>query len=195
MMIIFGLLILLFSMWAFLVLNKKCDKIDSKVYEKIKFRTVKTKILQRLTDLADTKFFVLFSVLIIIIGRNKKALVIVSLLIIDALIIEVLKRIFRRERPNIKRLVEETGYSFPSGHMTSATCFYGFIIFLVVISGMVLVWKVVLSLALSLFILVIGYSRIYLGVHYFSDVVGGLLVGSAYLTGFIYVVFRVLTLF
>lgn len=195
MLVIMGILFLLFGLWSFLVFRIRINKLDDKIYNLVKFRDFKTKFLKIVTNFADTKFFVVLAILILLIGRNKMALTIVCLLIIDALIIEILKKIFRRERPNIKRLVYEKGYSFPSGHTTSATCFYGFIIFLVSISGFSLSLKIILGVVLVLFILTIGYSRIYLGVHYFSDVIGGLLVGSLYLITFIYIVFNLLALY
>ena len=97
------------------------------------------------------------------------------------LVNQVIKHIIRRPRPNVLRLVEESGYSFPSGHSMVSMAFYGIIIYLVYknVSNKYLKW--ILIILLSLLILSIGFSRIYVGVHYFTDVAGGFLLGLAYL--------------
>ena len=96
-----------------------------------------------------------------------------------------LKSLFVRPRPqDVLVLAVETGYSFPSGHTMSAACFYGFLIFLLVklVSGKPL--RLVLSGLLSAIIVLVCASRIYLGVHYASDVLGGLLISVVYLVAY-----------
>ncbi|QQE72661.1 phosphatase PAP2 family protein [Brevibacillus composti] len=93
----------------------------------------------------------------------------------------LLKWIFQRERPTLHRLIEETGYSFPSGHSMNAIILYGMI-------GMLCylflknVWpKLLIVFGALLLILLIGNSRIYLGVHYPSDVAAGFAAGGVWL--------------
>jgi len=98
----------------------------------------------------------------------------------------MLKRFIDRARPGIEHLVSVKTLSYPSGHAMSAMAFYGFLIFLVYTFKINKVAKFFLILTLSLLILSIGISRIYLGVHFPSDIAGG------FIAGFIWVVFCVL---
>lgn len=88
-----------------------------------------------------------------------------------------LKRFFDRARPEIEHLVIVKTLSYPSGHAMSAMAFYGFIIYLVYKLRAHFLVKFALILSLSILILSIGISRIYLGVHYPSDVLGGFIAG------------------
>lgn len=85
-------------------------------------------------------------------------------------------------------LVEESGYSFPSGHSFVSIAFYGFLIYLIINSKLKKQTKIVLSIVLASLILLIGISRIYLGVHYPSDVTAGFIGGAIYLMIFIEIV-------
>lgn len=94
------------------------------------------------------------------------------------------KTVFRRARPDVLRLVQASGYSFPSGHSMISAAFYGLLIYLCVVF-IKPPWSRIVSAVLALLILAIGVSRIYLGVHYASDVVGGFLAGISWLAMFI----------
>jgi undecaprenyl-diphosphatase len=187
MIIITILLLILFILWAINMKKGNLTKIDTLIYKKIKFKNIKTILLKIITTFASSIFLILMGLIIFLTLKNRKlAWIIIILLISECILNWTLKQIFKRERPNIKRLVNEKGYSFPSGHTTSATCFYGFIIFLISISSFNILLKLLFIILLISFIISIGYSRIYLGVHYFSDVVGGLLFGSSYLIIYVY---------
>lgn len=98
----------------------------------------------------------------------------------------VLKRFINRARPGIEHLVSVETLSYPSGHAMSAMAFYGFIIYLFYKFKMNKFLKYGVIVFLVLLILSIGLSRIYLGVHYPSDIAGG------FIAGFIWVIFCVL---
>ena len=193
MIISFIFLFIVFLIWSILMLKGILNKIDSAFYNKIKITNWKTNLWKLVTLLADAKLIVIFCILLLILIPNKRiSLTIIINMIIMWVLIGTLKRIFKRERPNINRLVNEKGYSYPSGHTMTATCFYGFLIFLIIISNIIIPLKTVLIILLSLIILLVGYTRIYLGVHYLSDVVGAILFGSSYLLLYIFFTYFIL---
>lgn len=95
----------------------------------------------------------------------------------------ILKQMFHRVRPDQLKLIEIGGYSFPSGHSMTAMIFYGFIIYLSI--RYFRHWfKYCIAGILGVLIVAIGISRIYLGVHYASDVLGGFIIGLGWLVIF-----------
>jgi undecaprenyl-diphosphatase len=92
-----------------------------------------------------------------------------------------LKHLFDRERPLVPLLEEARGLSFPSGHALMSVTFYGLIIYIVFKGFKNTPLKWTLISLLLLIILTIGFSRIYLRVHYASDVIAGLCVGLLWL--------------
>ena len=187
-------LFILFILWTILLVKGRLSRIDNIVYNKIKLNNKKTIFFKYFTNLASTKYFIIICLLLIIFLKNKLALLISIAMIIDAIIVFIAKHIIKRERPNINRIVEEKGYSYPSGHTFSATCFYGLIIFLITMSSLSLGYQILITIPLISIILLIGFSRIYLGVHYFSDCIGGLLLSSSYIILYVYLVYDVLKL-
>ena len=142
-----------------------------------------TPIAKVITNFAGMFVLIGISVISLIIIKNKKiGLAIFGNLGLSALLNFVLKNIIQRPRPTEFRIIDEKGYSFPSGHSMVSMAFYGFIIYLIYknIKNKYLKW-ISISL-LSLLIFLIGISRIYLGVHYTSDVLAGFLISIAYLT-------------
>ncbi|MBT2293629.1 phosphatase PAP2 family protein [Paenibacillus albidus] len=93
----------------------------------------------------------------------------------------VMKLLFHRERPNINRIIEEVGYSFPSGHSMAAFSLYGALTYLLWRHMRVRNERIVLIVLVVFMTMGIGWSRIYLGVHYPSDVIGGYLASGAWL--------------
>lgn len=92
-----------------------------------------------------------------------------------------LKSYFERTRPEeIFRLVNVQGYSYPSGHSLSASAVYFTLAILACEAVKNKLGKSILVILFALLIVMIGSSRIYLGVHYFSDVTAGILLGAAW---------------
>lgn len=177
------LCLILFSVICYVVLSYDSLVIDTKVYSFISDNIMSdgiTSVLKVITELGGVAFIVLAGVLIFMFCKKIRWFVTFDLVGVT-LINQVIKHIVRRPRPNVLRLVEEDGYSFPSGHSMVSMAFYGIIIYLVYknVTNKYLKWTLITLL--SLLILSIGFSRIYVGVHYFTDVVGGFLLGLAYL--------------
>jgi hypothetical protein len=177
------LCLILFSIICYGVLSYDSLVIDTKVYSFITNNIMNdelTLILKAITELGGVAFTVLAGVLIFMFCKKNRWFITIDLVGVT-LVNQVIKHIIRRPRPNVLRLVEESGYSFPSGHSMVSMAFYGIIIYLIYknVSNKYLKW--ILIILLSLLILSIGFSRIYVGVHYFTDVAGGFLLGLAYL--------------
>ena len=98
-------------------------------------------------------------------------------LALAGILIVTFKNIYQRPRPEILHLVEEKGFSFPSGHSLAVTIMIGTLI--VILSQRIknTVWRKIVQILLSLYIVSVLVSRIYLGVHYPSDVIASLCVG------------------
>ena len=99
----------------------------------------------------------------------------------SVVVMSLLKLYFSRTRPLTPILQEVQGFSFPSGHAMSAMTFYGLLIYLVYRYIQGAIPKSLLVGFLALFILLIGISRIYLRVHYTSDVLAGFAMGIIWL--------------
>ncbi|GAA3404372.1 phosphatase PAP2 family protein [Paenibacillus hodogayensis] len=120
--------------------------------------------------------WVLYSAL----GHRRELLLLGIAMAGSGLLNYLLKLAFQRARPNIHRIMEVNGYSFPSGHSMAAFSLYATIAYLLWRHIPSASGRVILILVSSLFILIIGISRIYLGVHYPSDVIGGYLASGCW---------------
>lgn len=87
------------------------------------------------------------------------------------------KNIFDRERPTLLRLIDITGFSFPSGHAMGSTSYFGSIIYILNRTDSGLSKGILIGLAASL-ILMVSTSRVYLGVHYPTDIIAGIIGGA-----------------
>ena len=152
-----------------------------------------TDIFTIVTNLGGAYALLAITTLLVLIKKNKKTSLFIAInLIIVFLTSQVFKFVFRRSRPAEIFLVSATGYSYPSGHMMVSSAFYFYILYLICITIKNRILKIILSIMTVILILLIGFSRIYLGVHYLSDILGGLFLAIAYLMLFLRVTNKVL---
>lgn len=125
---------------------------------------------------------ILLTFILTFIIKNKKICLLVGVnLVVITILNQILKAIVQRPRPSEYRIINESGYSFPSGHSMISMAFYGFFIYLIYKNIKNNYVKISLIIILTLLIIMIGISRVYLGVHYISDVCAGFLVSLSFL--------------
>ena len=141
-----------------------------------------TPIAKLITNFGGALVLIGTTIILVISIRNRRIglSIIANLGIITGLNL-LLKQIVQRPRPTEYRIVNETGYSFPSGHSMVSMAFYGFLIYLIYKYVKNQYLKIGLITFLSILIISIGISRIYLGVHYTSDVMAGFCISVSYL--------------
>jgi undecaprenyl-diphosphatase len=115
--------------------------------------------------------------------KKKKwfAIRIAALALSSLLLKFILKLSFQRDRPDIPVIKKVAGYSFPSGHALIGVVFYGLVIFVIWHEVKQKWLKILLTVFFVVLILLIGFSRVYLRVHYASDVIAGFAVGFIWL--------------
>ena len=171
----------------------KGDIIGYKIISTFLISDFTTPIAKFITNFGGAIFLIILTITLFILIKNKKIglSIILNLIVITGLN-QILKYILQRPRPTEYRLIEETGFSFPSGHSMVSMAFYGYLIYFIYkyVKNKDLKW--ISIVLLSILICSIGISRIYLGVHYTSDVLGGFLISLSYLIVYTLIVNRYL---
>ena len=145
-----------------------------------------TPIIKIITWFGSATCLLPLTLILFIVIKNKKTGLLIGLnLCIITILNQMLKFILQRPRPTEYRIINETGYSFPSGHSMVSMAFYGFLIYLIYKNVKNKYLKVTLISILAILTVSIGISRIYLGVHYTSDVCAGFLISISYLVLYI----------
>lgn len=145
-----------------------------------------TKIMQFITSFGSFIMIGIIIVLLSIFVKNKKVVFLLAFnTLIIVLINDFLKFVVHRPRPSGYNLINESNYSFPSGHSMVSTFFYGFIIYMVYKYIKNKKLKIALISLLSILIVLICISRIYLGVHYLSDTIAGFTLSLIYIQIFL----------
>ena len=173
------------------VLDKEIEQLDNMIYTWLSniIKEPITTFAKIITTMGAGYVIIPLCILsVIYFWKKKEANYIVINLITIFLSNQLLKRIVERPRPEGFRIVEELGYSFPSGHSMVSMAFYGLFIYFIYkkVKNKYIKWTSIILLALL--IILIGLSRIYLGVHYASDVLAGFLLAISYLGLFTHII-------
>ena len=166
--------LVLFIADYFLVVNGWMKTIDQFIFELLRsFASEQlTMIFKFITNLGSF-FGILIVILLVFLVNRKVSYICLGASIIQVLLNMAIKAIVRRPRPNVDVFIRETNYSFPSGHAMAITCLYGLLIYYLYKSK--IKYRKLLITVCILIIVLVSLSRVYLGVHYFSDIIGGIL--------------------
>ena len=178
----------IFIIWTILVFTKIINPLDELVESfiiGIRNDNI-TKIMINMTNLGSAYSLIVISILLFFFIKNKKIpLSIIINLVTVFFTSQIFKFIFRRSRPNGIFLVDASGYSYPSGHTMVSFAFYIYLLYLLCKKIDNKLVKILLTIFTTILLALIAFSRIYLGVHYLSDIIGGLLLGTTYIILFI----------
>ena len=174
-----GSLSILFILLLILIKTNSIESFDTSIYNLVAMHINAnlTDFFKFMTFLGEgvsiASFCVLALIVTFILKKRNIGLIVAGCVTFNSLFSEGLKRIIQRPRPEILRLINESSYSFPSSHTLASVSLCGILIYFILKSEWDRNVKIIISSLLVLFPLLIGISRIYLGVHNASDVLGG----------------------
>lgn len=145
-----------------------------------------TGVMKIITNFGGVLVFLVFLVIVFLLVPDKKIGLFMSINLLIAYIFSVImKNIFRRERPLVMLIDRPFDFSFPSGHTMCSVAFYGFLIYVVNRKVDNVNIRIVINIILVIIMILVPFSRLYLGVHFFTDVLAGLALGFVCLLCFI----------
>ena len=180
-----ALLLIFILVWVVFVYGR--NSFDQKIFSLITphITETRTRVMRFISFLAKHTFLIPLIFLLItyfLIKKNKwMAIRTATVLLSSLLLMSILKRLIQRERPPDPLIEGITNFSFPSGHAFMSVAFYGLLIWFasVYISN---TWTRRLVICFLLLVIAsIGFSRIYLRVHYATDVIAGICIGFVWL--------------
>lgn len=167
---------------------RKHKPIDMMIFDRIKPRvnTINNKIMLFITFLGKHQFLIpanliLIFFFIVVKKQTWFSIRVITIAISSLVLMLLLKQLFQRKRPLSPLLKAAKGLSFPSGHAIMAVTFYGLLIYILQHTITIDWLKWILFILVVGLIILIGFSRIYLRVHYASDVLGGFIIGLLWL--------------
>ncbi|HZJ82954.1 MAG TPA: phosphatase PAP2 family protein [Clostridia bacterium] len=182
------MLMIAFRWIALGVMNDKLNIMDSNIYNFVfSYQSgLMNRIMVFISFLGSASFLGIVAVMVFWILLKIKKHYWDSLFILFNplgvwLVNKLLKSIYQRERPNLEHLDKVTGYSFPSGHAMVSFAFYGFLAYIAFLNIENRKLRYPIMAMFILLALSIGISRVYLGVHYASDIIGGFIGGGAWI--------------
>ena len=173
--VLIGVLSIIFLTIMILVLLNQIDFLDTPIYQGIyQLRNnIWDSIFKSITRFGNILTVLCISIVLMLTMNKKNQFIFGINIILNVLSNQMLKNIIQRPRPDHIKLIVQSGYSFPSGHAMISIALYGFIIYLIAKKPYNKYIKIISISLLILLILGIGCSRIYVGVHYPSDVISG----------------------
>lgn len=161
-----------------LIVNGWMKIIDQFVFESLRFFASDQlkEIFKIITNLGSF-WGILIVIFLVFLVNRKVSYICLGASIIQTSLNRVIKAIVRRPRPNVDVFIRENNFSFPSGHAMAITCLYGLLIYYLYKSE--IRYRKLLIVICVLIIVLVSLSRVYLGVHYFSDIIGGILLSSS----------------
>lgn len=183
--------LLLFAVIAYFVVSNESvlSAIDQPIQQLLRGtltpeKTIFFKYFTKFGNTATIAFLFIISFLVLYIKLKDKVAsywLAINTVLISGIGNLSLKYLFNRPRPSVEHLVAAKHASFPSGHAMGSMLFYGTLILLAYKYIDHKSMRLVIQITLGIIILLIGASRIYLGVHYPTDILGGYLLGGAWL--------------
>ncbi len=186
------LFLVLFIVNTILVMTKNTVTFDDEVHLTVisTMSEFMSSFMRVMTFFGSTIFMVCLCAVLFFVFLFKKhkklAYSTAGILIVSTILNNVVKWIVRRPRPEYIMVVEKS-LSYPSGHMMASVTMYGFIIYLLNRSNISTTNKIIFTCLLSLLVLLIGTSRIYLGAHFASDILGGACLSLSLLFAFAFI--------
>ena len=182
--------LIVFSLILYTVLKYETNNIDVNGYGYIKdYINDRNTVIANIFSFVGSTFFITLLCVLSLFFKEYRISIISNTLIVVG-ISETLKHLIGRTRPVGIALIEKTSFSFPSGHSIVSCAFYGLIIYFICKSSLGKKLKICLSLLFSMLIILIGLSRIYLGVHYTTDVLGGFSLAIIHLILYIELIYK-----
>ena len=179
--------IVVFALLAYVVAGQLLLKTETHILSELRewgtpTRTAIAQVVTRIVSAWEYTVLVAGATILLALRRRNLDLVILLASVAGGLALEWgFKGLFAIARPVIdERLTPALGYSFPSGHALRATVFFGIVAGLIVMAQPKQRWRWIVGGLLLLFVPMIAFSRVYLQVHYPSDVIAGMLVGTAW---------------
>ncbi len=173
----FYIFLIMFLIITYLVVNNKIFSFDEAIYNfsQIFYSNITTKIVKIITFLGSAMFLVPCVIIVFLKLKDKhQQLFFIITMIFEEICNLLLKNIIKRPRPAFLHLVTEKSFSFPSGHAMGSMAFYGLLIYFLWHSKINKKMKIIYASLLIILLILISFSRIYLGVHFASDIIAGL---------------------
>lgn len=170
-----SIFLILFLVTMIMLLLNKVSFLDDYIYKIIYGlrNNIWDFIFINITKMGNTTIVLLVIIVVLLKMNHKNQKILSFTAMITVLSNQIIKNIIKRPRPNHIRLIKQGGYSFPSGHAMISIAVYGFLLYYIQTNCKNKKQKILLSVLLTIIILMIGCSRVYVGVHYPTDIIGG----------------------